>query len=124
MRRAVGPAAGSAAPEQQSTLSQPSSGTPDGPWLRTGDLGFVSCGQLFIVGRIKDLRIIRGRNHYPEDIEATVQHITGGRVAAISVAEGSTEQLVAVIALKDRADPGWPTGVRDRSPLRSPMRTG
>ena len=92
--------------------------------MRTGDLGFVSCGQLFIVGRIKDLRISRGRNHYPEDIEATVQHIAGGRVAAISVAEGSTEQLVAVIALKDRADPGWPTGVRDRSPLRSPMRTG
>ena len=104
-------------PEDQqcfgATLSQPSSGTPAGPWLRTGDLGFVSGGQLFIVGRIKDLLIIRGRNHYPEDIEATVQNITGGRVAAIAVPEGSTERLVAVIELKERTDPGWLTGVRD-----------
>ena len=76
-------------PEEQrcfgATLVDPSPGTPDGPWLRTGDLGFISDGELFIVGRIKDLLIIRGRNHYPEDIEATVQEITGGRVAAISV---------------------------------------
>lgn len=104
-------------PEDQqcfgATLSQPSSGIPAGPWLRTGDLGFVSGGRLFIVGRIKDLLIIRGRNHYPEDIEATVQHITGGRVAAIAVPEGSTEQLVAVIELKERTDPGWLAGVRD-----------
>ncbi|MGH3640009.1 MAG: fatty-acid--AMP ligase, partial [Mycobacterium sp.] len=61
------------APEEQrcfgATLVGPSSGTPDGPWLRTGDLGFISGGELFIVGRIKDLLIIRGRNHYPEDIE-------------------------------------------------------
>ena len=50
-----------------------------------GRSGFVSEGELFIVGRIKDLLIIRGRNHHPEDIEATVQEITRGRVAAISV---------------------------------------
>ncbi len=83
-------------------LVDPSAGTPDGPWLRTGDLGFVFEGDLFIVGRIKDLLIIRGRNHYPEDIEATVQQITGGRVAAISVPVNSTETLVAVIELKKR----------------------
>jgi fatty acid CoA ligase FadD21 len=94
------------APEEQrcfgATLVSPSSGTPDGPWLRTGDLGFVSDGELFIVGRIKDLLIIRGSNHYPEDIEATVQEITGGRVAAISVPVNSTEKLVTVIELKKR----------------------
>jgi fatty acid CoA ligase FadD21 len=88
-------------PEEQrcfgATLVDPSPGTPDGPWLRTGDLGFVSEGELFIVGRIKDLLIIRGRNHYPEDIEATVQEITRGRVAAISVPLDSTEKLVTVI---------------------------
>ena len=61
-------------------------------------------GELFIVGRIKDLLIIRGRNHYPEDIEATVQDITGGRVAAISVPVNSTEKLVTVIELKKRSD--------------------
>jgi fatty acid CoA ligase FadD21 len=81
-------------------LVDPSPGTPDGPWLRTGDLGFIFSGEIFIVGRIKDLLIIRGRNHYPEDIEATVQEITGGRVAAISVPLNSTEQLVTVLELK------------------------
>ena len=95
-------------PEEQrcfgATLVDPSPGTPDGPWLRTGDLGFVSEGELFIVGRIKDLLIIRGRNHYPEDIEATVQEITGGRVAAISVPVNSTEKLVTIVELKKRAD--------------------
>ena len=47
---------------------------PDRCWLRTGDLGLVDeSGELFIAGRIKDLIIIRGINHYPQDIEATVQ---------------------------------------------------
>jgi fatty acid CoA ligase FadD21 len=95
-------------PEDQqrfgATLVDPSSGTPEGPWLKTGDLGFVSEGQLFIVGRIKDLLIIRGRNHYPEDIEATVQAVTGGRVAAISVPVDHTEQLVVIAEVKQRAD--------------------
>ncbi|KWX56857.1 AMP-binding protein [Mycobacterium sp. NAZ190054] len=86
------------------TIVEPSPGTEDGPWLRTGDLGFVHNGGLFIVGRIKDLLIIRGRNHYPEDIEATVQAITRGRVAAISVPVRSTEELVTVIELKQPAD--------------------
>jgi fatty acid CoA ligase FadD21 len=93
-------------PEDQrcfgATLVDPSPGTPAGPWLRTGDLGFSSEGELFIVGRIKDLLIFRGRNHYPEDIEATVQEITRGRVAAISVPLDSTEKLVTVIELKKR----------------------
>ena len=48
--------------------------------------------------------IIRGRNHYPEDIEATVQEITRGRVAAIAVPVNSTEKLVTVIELKKPAD--------------------
>ena len=42
----------------------------DPRWLRTGDLGFVSEGELFVTGRIKDVIISRGRNHYPQDIEA------------------------------------------------------
>ncbi len=95
-------------PEEQrcfgATLVDPSPGTPDGPWLRSGDQGFISDGELFIVGRIKDLLIIRGRNHYPEDIEATIQGITRGRVAAISVPLNSTEQLVTIIELKKRGD--------------------
>lgn len=43
------------------------------PFLRTGDLGFISQGELFITGRLKDIIIIRGRNHYPQDIELTVE---------------------------------------------------
>jgi fatty acid CoA ligase FadD21 len=90
-------------PEDQAcfgaTLVDPSPGTSDGSWLRTGDLGFIFEGELFIVGRIKDLLIIRGSNHYPEDIEATVQEITGGRAAAISVPDDRTEQLVGIVEL-------------------------
>ena len=47
---------------------------------------------------------MRGRNHYSEDIEATVQRITRGRVAAIAVSDEQTEKLVAIIELKDRED--------------------
>ncbi|MUM15939.1 acyl-CoA synthetase [Mycobacterium sp. CBMA 623] len=96
------------------TLPEPSPGTPADSWLRTGDLGFVSEGQLFIVGRIKDLLIIRGRNHYPEDIEATVQEISHGRVAAISIQQESTEKLVTVIEVKKPrdADEHWLSGIK------------
>ncbi len=82
-------------------LAHPSSGTPEGPWLRTGDQGFLSEGELFIIGRIKDLLIIYGRNHSPDDIEATIQEITRGRCAAISVPDDHTEKLVAIVELKD-----------------------
>ncbi|SON62531.1 Long-chain-fatty-acid--AMP ligase FadD26 [Mycobacterium simulans] len=83
-------------------IVNPAPGTPDGTWLRTGDLGVMSNGELFIMGRIKDLLIVDGRNHYPDDIEATIQEITGGRVAAIAVPDDITEQLVAIIELKRR----------------------
>ncbi len=75
-------------------------GTPKGPWLRTGDLGVVFEGEVFIIGRIKDLLIVDGRNHYPEDIEFTISELTAGRVAAVSVEEGTTEKLVAVAEIK------------------------
>jgi fatty acid CoA ligase FadD28 len=85
-------------------LVDPSAGTPEEPWLRTGDLGFLSDGELFIIGRIKDLLIVYGRNHSPDDIEATVQEITRGRCAAIAVPSGGAEKLVAIIELKKRDD--------------------
>jgi fatty acid CoA ligase FadD28 len=84
------------------TLVAPSAGTPEGPWLRTGDLGFIRNDELFIVGRIKDLLIVYGRNHSPDDIEATSQEITGGRVAAIAVADEGSEQLVVIAEVKKR----------------------
>ncbi|MGV0715971.1 AMP-binding protein [Mycolicibacterium sp. XJ662] len=86
------------------TLVAPSPGTPEKPWLRTGDLGFISEGELFIMGRVKDLLIVYGRNHYPEDIEATIQEISGGRCAAISIAEDGTEELVTVVEVKQKGN--------------------
>ncbi len=71
------------------------------PFLRTGDLGFLLQGQLFITGRCKDVLIIRGQNHYPQDIEFTVQHshpaLRMNSGAAFTVSEaGLPEQLVIV----------------------------
>jgi long-chain fatty acid adenylase/transferase FadD26 len=83
-------------------LVDPSTGTPQGPWLRTGDLGVIYDGELFIIGRIKDLLIVDGRNHYPDDIEATTQEISGGRVAAISIPDDRTERLVVIAEMKNR----------------------
>lgn len=85
-------------------LVEPSAGTPEGPWLRTGDLGFISEGALFVVGRLKDLLIVYGRNHAPDDIEATIQEISRGRVAAIAVPNDGVDQLVVVMEVKKRGD--------------------
>jgi long-chain fatty acid adenylase/transferase FadD26 len=85
-------------------LVDPSPGTPLEPWLRTGDLGVIYDGELYIVGRIKDLLIVDGRNHYPDDIEATTQEITGGRVAAITVPDDRTERLVVIAEMKKRGN--------------------
>jgi acyl-CoA synthetase (AMP-forming)/AMP-acid ligase II len=74
------------------------SDTGEGPFLRTGDLGFVSDGELFVAGRLKDLIIVDGRNHYPQDIEATVgaSHpaVRSGCIAACSVEVKGAERLV------------------------------
>jgi long-chain fatty acid adenylyltransferase FadD28 len=88
----------------RAVLPTPTEGTPAGPWLRTGDLGFTSDGDLFIMGRIKDLLIVYGRNHSPDDLEATVQEISHGRVAAIAVPDDRTEQLVLIVEHKKRED--------------------
>jgi len=70
----------------------------EGPFLRTGDLGFLQDGELFIVSRLKDLIIIRGRNHYPQDIERTVEQshpaLRSGCCAAFSVKVAGEERLV------------------------------
>jgi acyl-CoA synthetase (AMP-forming)/AMP-acid ligase II/thioesterase domain-containing protein/acyl carrier protein len=71
--------------------------TGEGPFLRTGDLGFIKDGELFVTGRRKDLIIIRGQNYYPQDIEWTVEKshpgLHHGCCAAFSVEVDGVEQV-------------------------------
>ncbi len=85
--------------------------TGDGPYLRTGDLGFVENGELFITGRLKDLIIIHGLNHYPQDIELTVQHshprLRRDCGAAFTVEVDGQEKLVIVQEVERRKQGHW-----------------
>ncbi|MBW4477601.1 MAG: amino acid adenylation domain-containing protein [Tolypothrix brevis GSE-NOS-MK-07-07A] len=85
------------------------SDTGVGPFLRTGDLGFLQNNELFITGRAKDLIIIRGRNLYPQDIELTAERshssLNSGASAAFTVEVDNEERLVIVQELKFRAKP-------------------
>ncbi|MBR8840648.1 MAG: LLM class flavin-dependent oxidoreductase [Stigonema ocellatum SAG 48.90 = DSM 106950] len=78
--------------------------TGDGPFLRTGDLGFLRNGELFVTGRLKDVIIIYGRNHYPQDIELTVQKshpaLQANCGAAFSIEIEGEERLVVVQELE------------------------
>ncbi|MGD9485849.1 amino acid adenylation domain-containing protein [Streptomyces sp. TRM70308] len=79
-----------------------------GPYLRTGDLGYLHEGHVVITGRIKDLMIIRGANHYPQDIEETVQAahpgLRPGCGAAFAHDSGNEERLVVVQEFKPGAE--------------------
>lgn len=78
--------------------------TGEGPFLRTGDLGFIRDENLFITSRLKDVIIIRGRNHIPQDIERTVEmchpSLRPGCGAAIAVDLQSEERLVIIHEVK------------------------
>lgn len=84
----------------QTTFEATLADTAQGPYLRTGDLGFLQGGELFVTGRIKDLLIIRGRNHYPQDIELTAERshpiLRPGCGAAFSIELDGEERLVVV----------------------------
>ncbi|MCG8914420.1 fatty acyl-AMP ligase [Actinokineospora sp. PR83] len=75
-------------------------GAPAGPWLATGDLGVWYDGELYITGRIKDLIVVDGRNHYPHDVERTVeaahQAIRPRNVVAFAVSGADGERAVVL----------------------------
>ncbi|MCP5097302.1 MAG: amino acid adenylation domain-containing protein [Chloroflexi bacterium] len=77
-----------------------------GPFLRTGDLGFMQEGELYVTGRLKDLVIIRGRNHYPQDIEMTTEQahpaLRLGCSAAFAITAADAEQLIVVVEVDQR----------------------
>jgi fatty-acyl-CoA synthase len=89
--------------------------SPDG-WLDTGDMGYLSDGYVFIVGRAKDMIIINGRNHWPQDIEWAVEQLPGfksGDIAAFAITGPSGEETPAVLVHCRVSDPSERGRLRD-----------
>ncbi|MDR6534614.1 non-ribosomal peptide synthetase [Variovorax soli] len=79
-----------------------------GPWLRTGDLGFLDQGELFVTGRLKDLVIVNGENHYPQDLEWSAERahpsLRLGHGAAFAVDTPAGEGVVLALEIDRRAE--------------------
>ena len=91
----------------------------DDQWLDTGDMGYLSNGYIFIVGRAKDMIIINGRNHWPQDIEWAVEQLPGfksGDIAAFAITGPSGEETPAVLVHCRVSDP------QERGKLRDDIR--
>jgi fatty-acyl-CoA synthase len=92
--------------------------TPDG-WLDTGDMGYLSGGYVYIVGRAKDMIIINGKNHWPQDIEWAVEQLPGfkaGDIAAFSITTQGGEETPAVLVQCRTSD------LEERATLRDVIR--
>lgn len=89
----------------QETFQATLADTNEGPFLRTGDLGYIrEDGELFVTGRAKDVIIINGKNHYPQDIELTVEtsapKIQPFATAAFSIEENGEERIVVTTEIQ------------------------
>jgi fatty-acyl-CoA synthase len=85
-------------------------------WLDTGDMAYLSNGYIYIVGRAKDMIIINGRNHWPQDIEWAVEQLPGfkaGDIAAFAITTPGGEETPAVLVQCRSSDDGERTRLRD-----------
>jgi fatty-acyl-CoA synthase len=85
-------------------------------WLDTGDMGYMSEGYVFVVGRAKDMIIINGKNHWPQDIEWAVEQLPGfksGDIAAFAITTAGGEESPAVLVQCRTTDPVERTKLRD-----------
>ncbi|UKD58661.1 aminotransferase class I/II-fold pyridoxal phosphate-dependent enzyme [Amycolatopsis sp. FU40] len=107
--------------ESERTFRAAVADEPGVSFLRTGDLGFQHRGELFVVGRAKDVMVVQGTNHYPQDIELTVENAAGApranSVTAFSAEIDGSEQLV--VALEAAVRPG-----EDTDSLLAKVRSG
>ncbi|MDX1961682.1 MAG: aminotransferase class I/II-fold pyridoxal phosphate-dependent enzyme [Pirellulales bacterium] len=94
-----------------------------GPYLRTGDMGFLRDGELFITGRLKDMLIFNGVNHYPQDIEETLEichpDLKAGACAAFAMERDGREALMIVVEIER----GKHRGVETFQPLYAAMQS-
>ena len=92
--------------ESEATFKATLDGSSEGTYLRTGDLGFIHGGELFLTGRLKDLIIVRGRNYSPQDLEWTAAQVNPelreGYGAAFSVSSESVEHVVIVYEIEKK----------------------
>jgi len=99
--------------DTDATFAATLAGSGEGPFLRTGDLGFIHRKELFLTGRLKDLIIVRGRNYYPHDLEWTAESahpgVRRGGGAAFSVEGKTGERVVLVYEIEPQvAEPDLP----------------
>nr|WP_253201455.1 fatty acyl-AMP ligase [Sphingomonas quercus] len=93
-------------------------------WLDTGDMAYMSGGYVYIVGRAKDMIIINGKNHWPQDIEWAVEQLPGfksGDIAAFAITTPGGEETPAVLVQCRTSDPSERTRLRDM--IRDKVRT-
>ena len=87
-----------------------------GGWLDTGDMGYMSDGYIYIVGRAKDMIIVNGKNHWPQDIEWAVEQLPGfkaGDIAAFAITTPGGEETPAVLVQCRSSDEGERLRLRD-----------
>ncbi|MEE2971512.1 MAG: fatty acyl-AMP ligase [Planctomycetota bacterium] len=112
-----------ARPEATAASFRPELDGEPGPWLRTGDLGVLHAGDLHVVGRLKDLIIVDGRNVHPADVEASLESahpaIEGGRVAVVSMGGVLDERSKGIAAVAELARDTYRAWRRDPTLARA-----